>query len=241
MRIYGELAPWFHLLTSPADYADEAALTTRAIEAAAVGEATTLLELGSGGGNNASHLKRRFVCTLADLSVEMLELSASINPECEHVQGDMRTLRLGRLFDAVFVHDAIEYMTTVDDLRAALETAAVHARPGGAVVLTPDCVAETLETATTHGGHDGPDGRSLRYLEWTTDPDPGDTTYDVDFVLLLREPGRPLRVESDHHTFGVFPRATWERLFDEVGLELLDADLDDPYAGEHVVFVARRV
>ena len=32
-------------------------------------------------------------------------MSRSINPECEHVQGDMRTLRLGREFDAVFVHD----------------------------------------------------------------------------------------------------------------------------------------
>lgn len=241
MRIYHELAPWFHLLTRPSDYGDEAAMTTRAIEAAAIGEATTLLELGSGGGNNALHLKRRFTCTLTDLSPEMLTLSRSINPECEHVQGDMRTLELGRVFDAVFIHDAVEYMLTEDDLRAALETAAAHVRPGGAVVVTPDCVAETLELTTTHGGHDGDDGRSLRYLEWTTDPDANDTTYDVDFVLLLREPGRPLRVEHDHHRFGAFPRATWERLFDAAGLELLDVDLDDPYDGEHVVFVARRV
>jgi hypothetical protein len=53
----------------------------------------------------------------------MLELSRGLNPECEHVVGDMRPLHLGRQFDAVFVHDAVMYMTTEDDLRQAMETA----------------------------------------------------------------------------------------------------------------------
>jgi SAM-dependent methyltransferase len=240
VRIYSDLAPWFHLLTHPSDYADEAAFVTRVIEVAAQGPAQTLLELGSGGGNNASHLKQRFACTLTDLSPEMLEVSRSLNPECEHIQGDMRTLRLGRTFDAVLVHDAVMYMTTEDDLRAAIETAAVHLRPGGAAVFAADTTRETFESVTRHGGHDGDDGRSLRYLEWETDPDPDDSTYDVDFVLLLREPGRPLRVAQDHHVLGLFPDATWRRLIEEAELELVDVDVDDPHAEEHAVFVARR-
>ena len=32
----------------------------------------------------------------------------------------MRSVRLGRTFDAVFVHDAIAYMTTEDDLRGGV-------------------------------------------------------------------------------------------------------------------------
>ena len=116
MRLYGDLAPWFHLLTAPEDYAVEAARYERLI-LESLPEAETLLELGSGGGNNASHLKRRFACTLSDLSPQMLTLSRELNPECEHVLGDMRTLRLGRTFDAVFVHDAVAYMTTESDLR----------------------------------------------------------------------------------------------------------------------------
>src|SRR5512145_2793940 len=122
MKIYGELAPWFHLLTHPSEYAEEAAYYTHVIDEASDGRARTLLELGSGGGNNASHMKARFGCTLTDLSLEMLELSEKTNPECEHIQGDMRTLRLGRTFDAVFIHDAVMYMITEDDLRAAIET-----------------------------------------------------------------------------------------------------------------------
>jgi SAM-dependent methyltransferase len=240
MKLYSELAPWFHLLTHPKDYAEEADFTERVIRAAIDGEARTLLELGSGGGNNASYLKRRFECTLTDLSSQMLELSRSINPECEHLEGDMRTLRLGRTFDAVFVHDAIAYITTEDDLRATIETAAAHVRPGGVVVLTPDTTTERLRGGTESGGHDGDDGRSLRYLMWTHEPAPAATTYEVNFAILLREEGRPTRVEHDRHVVGVFPESTWRRLIDDAGLELIEPGVEDPDEDEHVVFVARK-
>jgi len=68
VRIYSDLAPWFHLLTHPSDYEEEAVFIERVADAVTAGSASTLLELGSGGGNNASHLKRRFTCTLTDLS-----------------------------------------------------------------------------------------------------------------------------------------------------------------------------
>jgi len=240
VKLYGELAPWFHLLTHPADYEEEAAQVVRVVEEAVDGRAETLLELGSGGGNNASFLKKRFACTLTDLSEEMLALSRTLNPECEHLQGDMRTLRLGRTFDLVFVHDAVMYMTTEEDLRAAIETVAAHLRPGGVAVLTPDTTRELFEPDTRHGGHDGEDGRSLRYLEWVRDPDPDDSTYDVEFVVVLQEPGEPVRIEHERHVFGVFSDSTWRRLVTEAGLELVDVGVEDPHTGEHVVFVARR-
>ena len=95
----------------------------------------SVLELGSGGGNNASHLKARFALTLSDLSPQMLELSRTLNPELEHVEGDMRTLRLGRRFDAVFAHDATSYLTSAEDVRALAKTAAAHLEPGGLALL----------------------------------------------------------------------------------------------------------
>src|SRR6185436_10807058 len=104
------------------DHADEAAAYVGALErCAAVGG--TLLELGAGAGGNAFFIKRRYSCTLTDLSPEMQALSRALNPECEHLPGDMRTLRLGRAFDAVMVHDAIAYMTTRADLAAVAATA----------------------------------------------------------------------------------------------------------------------
>jgi len=238
--MYAELAPWFHLLTHPSSYAEEAAYYQRALESAADGEARTLLELGAGGGNNASYLKRRFACTLTDLSAEMIVVSRAINPECEHVQGDMRTLRLGRTFDTVFVHDAVDYMTTEEDLAAAIATAAAHTRPGGAALFVPDAVRERFAPDTSHGGHDGPDGRALRYLEWTRDEDPDDTAYEVDYAIVLREPGRPPRLEHDHHRCGLFPIATWERLLAASGLTPVPPPPGDPFPDGHAVFLARR-
>ena len=217
--MYTDLGAWFHLVTSPADYADEAAEVRELVRQTCDAPARTLLELGSGGGNNASHLKAWFELTLVDPAPEMLRLSRDLNPECEHVEGDMRTLRLGRRFDAVLIHDAIGYMTTERDLEAALRTAVEHCRPGGAVVLQPDVVRETFEPGTEHGGHDGPDGRGLRYLEWDFDPDPADTTFRTAYAFILREPDGSLRVERDEHELGMFPRATWLRILAALDLE----------------------
>lgn len=216
--IYTELAPWFHLLTAPEEYEEEAGICRQHLVAACARPPQHVLELGSGGGNNASHMKAHFKMTLVDLSDGMLELSRTINPEIEHVQGDMRTVRLGGQFDAVFVHDAIVYMTTEDDLRAAIATAYVHCAPGGAALFAPDYIRETFRPGTDHGGHDA-DGRSMRYLEWVRDPDPNDDTYEVDYALILMEDGRPTRVAHDHHVEGLFSRGVWLRLLTEAGFE----------------------
>jgi hypothetical protein len=221
--LYGDLAPWFHLLTAPEEYADEAAFVLEVLREHIEGPLETLLELGSGGGNMASHLQGAARLTLTDLSPQMIELSSSLVSDTEHLVGDMRTIRLGRTFDAVLIHDAICYMTTEPDLHAALTTAFVHLRIGGAAVFVPDYVRETFRSGTDHGGHDGPapaDGRpgqGLRYLDWTTDPDPTDTTYEVDYAVLTRDADGIVDVRHDHHVEGLFARQTWLDLLTEVG------------------------
>jgi SAM-dependent methyltransferase len=238
VKIYNEHADWFHLLTPPRDYADEAADYVRLIRGTQP-EAQTLLELGSGGGNNASHMKRHFTCTLTDLSPRMLAVSRSINPECEHLQGDMRELRLGRQFDAVFVHDAVEYMTSLDDLRRAAETAYVHTRSGGVALFVPDGTAETFTPDTDHGGHDGPDGRAMRYLEWTLEPEPGGTSYEVHFACLLRE-GSEVRVVHDRHQHALFTRQQWQDVLESVGFVVTIPPVDAPIHESQVVFLGMR-
>lgn len=214
--MYTDFALWFHALTAPEEYAEEAEIYRREFLAASRIPVKEVLELGSGGGNNASHLKHHFQLTLVDLSPDMLRISRGLNPECEHLQGDMRTVRLERLFDAVFVHDAIMYMTSLDDLRQVIETAYLHCKPGGVALFVPDCVKETFRPSTDHGGHDR-EGRSMRYLEWNWDPDPTDPTFVADFAYLLRQPDGSVRCEHDRHTLGLFPRLDWLRLLEETG------------------------
>jgi SAM-dependent methyltransferase len=178
-----------------------------------------VLELGSGGGHNASHLKRSFAMTLVDLSPEMLVVSQQLNPECEHHVGDLRDVRLGREFDAVLIHDAIDYMATEGDLRRAIETAAVHCRPGGIVVLVPDDTTESFEEQTDLDGNDGPDGRSVRFLEWIWDPVPDDGWTLAEYAFLLREADGTVRAVHETHRNGLFGRDVWLRLVASVGLE----------------------
>lgn len=205
--MYTDLAEWWPLLSAPADYAEEAAIYREVLEAHAQQPIARLLELGSGGGNNALHLKAHYQMTLVDLSAAMVDVSRALNPDCDHAVGDMRSVRLGEVFDAVFVHDAVDYMASVEDLSGAMETAFVHCRPGGVVLLVPDFVTETFQPGVGTGGHDG-DGRGLRYMEWTHDPEPSGTTYRTDYVLLLQD-GADVTATHDAHVCGLFPAATW--------------------------------
>jgi SAM-dependent methyltransferase len=210
LRLYSEFASWWPLLSPPSHYVEEAAdLLPHLLGGADAAAPLTLLELGSGGGSLAYHFKHHFTLTLTDRSPDMLAVNKAVNPECEHILGDMRSLDLGREFDRVLIHDAIMYATEPESVRATLRTAVRHCRPGGRVIVVPDCVRETFEPSTDHGGEDGPDGRALRYLEWSWDSDPEDSTFDVVYALVLREANGEIRLERDHHREGCFPRADW--------------------------------
>jgi ubiquinone/menaquinone biosynthesis C-methylase UbiE len=217
-RLYQELAEWWPVLSQPDDYDEWGELFSRAIIDASTTRPVTLLELGSGGGSNAFRMKKHFQLTLTDIAPGMIRVSQEMNPECEHIVGDMRTIRLACQFDAVFIEDAILYMTTEDDLRQALKTAYEHCKPGGVALFNPGDTLEIFKPSTGHGGNDRGD-RSLRYLDWCWDPDPNDTTYISYMVYVLREGDDVVRCVEDKHTLGVFSRSAWLRLITEVGFE----------------------
>lgn len=240
--MYQELVPWYRLVDPYEDHLDEAMSYRDALARTASPRPRTLLELGAGAGHNAFHLKHRFRCTLTDISEAMQGLSRELNPECEHIAGDMRTLRLDRAFDAVLVHDAVMYMLSEDDLLAAARTAFVHTRPGGAAVFAPDFVRESFHDRTELlCGDDGT--RSLRGMEWMWDPDPSDTTVVADFAFLLRDvsQGDAVRAVHDRHVAGLFPAATWERILTDVGyrVDTFERPLDDAGASDDV-YICRR-
>src|SRR5687767_1380764 len=107
-KLYSELAIWWPLFSPLEEYEEEADFFQQVIADTCPNQSATLLELGSGGGSVAYYLKQHFTSvTLTDFSTDMLAVSRTVNPDCEHIQGDMRTVRLGREFDVVFVHDAV--------------------------------------------------------------------------------------------------------------------------------------
>ncbi|MBA2533137.1 MAG: class I SAM-dependent methyltransferase [Nocardioidaceae bacterium] len=217
-RLYGELARWWPLISPVEEYAEEAAFAATVLNSGS-GRVREVLELGSGGGSNAVYLKAQFALTLIDLSEDMLAVSRRLNPECAHHRADMRTVRLGRTFDAVFVHDAVDYMTTEDDLRQAIETAFVHCRSGGVAVFVPDNTAETFAPSSHLGGSDGANGEGVRFLGWEWDPEPADSWTLTEYAFLLRDPDGSVRVVHETHRLGVFGRDVWLRLLSDAGFE----------------------
>src|SRR5262245_14740226 len=232
-RFYDEFAHWWPLFSPPPQYVEEACDLVNRL--GRLPSPATMLELGSGGGSLPHHLRDRFHLTLTDRSPGMRAVSRAINPECEHVVGDMRSLRLDRRFDVVLIHDAIMYATRPADVQAALQTAAVHCGADGCVVVLPDYVRETFLPGTDQGGEDASDGRGFRYLEWCWDAEPSEASYIVDYAFLMREANGEVTVLHDRHVEGLFPRADWLQWFRDVGLEASTAV--DQWGRD--VFVAR--
>ncbi|MBI4198831.1 MAG: class I SAM-dependent methyltransferase [Chloroflexi bacterium] len=243
-RMYGEFAPLWTLISKPEDYANEARCWRDILRQKLGPGKHPILELGVGGGNNLSHFAIEFQTTAVDISAPMLANSMRLNPGVEHLIGDMRTIRLGRTFKAVLVHDAINYMLTETDLRAAIATARAHLEPGGVFIAAPDWFKETFPG--THVGHHVRHGTSPEFtlIEYVADPDPDDTTMEWVYFYVFRE-GDPregssfgaslkkdrtslkakshshrVRVEEDHHIVGIFPRKTWADLLSEAGFSM---------------------
>jgi SAM-dependent methyltransferase len=237
-RLYTELAGWWPLISPPSEYAGDATAIER--EFATAAPVRSVLDLGSGGGHVTRHLGRERSVTLVDISADMLAVSRQLNPDCQHVLGDMRTIRLGRQFDAVLVHDAVDYVTSQDDLALVISTAAAHCRPGGIAVFAPDHTAETFRPGTgAGGGHDG-SGRQASFSERTTDPDPADDWILAEYEFTLREADGGVRVVPEVHRLGSFRRATWLRLLTEAGFTAQARPLPGHGRPPRVMFVGRR-
>lgn len=238
MRLYDDLAHLWPLLSPPDEYGEEAELVADWITRAHGTPIRSLLELGSGAGHLASQLPRGWDLTLVDRAPEMLALSRELVPRAAHVEADLRTLDLGRTFDAVLLHDAVMYLTSAEDLSRAFATAARHLEPGGVLLVLPDVVKDEFEEMTLGSGTSETDP-AVRLLEWHWDPDPTDDTYAVEFALLVRQPDGAVTCHHDRHTMGLFSRAEWVRLLRASGFELLEPDPFDSREGG-VVFLARK-
>ncbi len=197
--------------------------------------AITLLVIGCGGGKNVLNLKSQFKVTGVDLSSAMLAQAKELNPECTFIQGDMRTFRLDRTFDAILMDDAISHMNCLKDFTAACRTASAHLNPGGILVATPDVTIETFRQNRTCSTPATRDGFDVVFVENVYDPDPTDEQYETTILYLIRDHGR-LRIETDHWTMGIFSLDTWRRVLRGTGFDVQE-DRYNAGEDEYTVFV----
>lgn len=233
-RLYTDLAYLWPHLSPPEHYAQESATLIELIDHALGdppgGKHWSLLELGAGAGHSIVHLKEHYDCTASDLSPQMLTHCNTLNPEVPTVIGDMRSLRLGKTFDAVLICDAIDYMSTREDAIASLQTIAAHLRPGGAALFAPTYTRETFtdgevaHDATPKMNEAAQDDQAppaATYFSFVHDPDPGDTRFEMILLYLLRDAKtRQVQTIEDRHTCGLFSIQDWQDMASEAGLDI---------------------
>jgi SAM-dependent methyltransferase len=126
----------YDLLYADKDYAGEAGRAIDLVELATGRRPSSVLELGAGTGGHAVHLAADGIEVVGvEASRDMIARTTPV-PGVQLIQGDARSVRLGRTFDAVLaLFHVASYQAEDDDLAAFLATAAAHLEPGGAFVF----------------------------------------------------------------------------------------------------------
>lgn len=230
---YNDLAWTEAWLTDPTGTEQEACHYVALLRRHVTVPSPTLLHLGSGAGGMDGVFKQHFTVTGVDLSPGMLARARSQHPDIEYLEGDMRTIQLGRQFDAVAIPDSIDYMATREELAQALATAVAHLRPGGTLLV----VAKTLETFRNNNfAYSGErEGIHVTLLENNHVYPERPEAYEAVLHYLVRKDGE-LVMHTDRHMLGLFPQAAWEAAFRDLKLRfeqsILDGVYDDYLLGE---------
>jgi SAM-dependent methyltransferase len=218
-RLYGDLAWTFPIISPIEDYIEETEFFVHAIREAAGIPVRSLLHLGCGGGQNDFVFKRHFRTTGVDRSESMLTLARKLNPEVEYVAGDLRRVRLGRIFDTVAAVDSLDYLRSAEDWKEAAATAAVHLAPGGVFFFLLESTRETFIQDNTTVSKNRRDDTELVFIQNDHDPEPSDNEYESVFVFLIWKSGQ-LEIHTDRHVLGLFGQSEVERFVKGAGFEI---------------------
>ncbi len=222
-RLYKDLSWTWPIISPPEDYIEESEFILKQIRKYQKCDVKSVLNLGCGGGHVDWALKKELKITGVDISENMLALAGKLNPEAEYILGDMRSVRLNRTFDAVLLHDAINYMTTPEDFRAAFLTAFEHLQKDGLVLTFAE---EWKEHFVQNRGNQFTRSKGnieITFIDNCYDPDPTDTSYEYTIIYLIRK-DKKLDIQYDFHHGGLFPLSFWKRTLTEVGFKVFEVE-----------------
>ena len=129
-KVFDSYSMYYNLLYKDKNYESEADYI-----AALLGDVKTVFEMGCGTGKHAKLLTNKgYEMFGIDLSASMLEQAKALGIDCE--QGDVRTFRAGRMFDAVIsLFHVASYQTNDEDINNYFKTAAAHLNEGGKFIF----------------------------------------------------------------------------------------------------------
>jgi SAM-dependent methyltransferase len=229
-----EVAAMFRTSSHIYDLIYEASGKDYAAEAAVVGEiiqghnngAATLLDVACGTGAHLRHLRSRYEVVGLDLDPGMLEQAGEALPGVTLVQGDMRSFRLARRFDAVVcLFSSIGYMRSVQELDAAVGNMAAHLSASGVLVIDgwirPDA---WIDPGTVHAEAARGDGVAAARVGKSRRE--GNKTYLELHHLVGTLDGIEYLV--DHHELTLFTDDQYQDAFRRSGLSVQRVDSQVP-------------
>ncbi len=215
----------YDLIYQTLPYDEQAESITAAIRTRRPG-AETLLEVGCGTGQFLVRLQKEFIVEGVDLSAEMLAVARRRVPDVRLHRHDMREFDLGRRFDAVAcLFSSIGYMTTLGDVRCAIENFLRHLNPGGVLIvdpwLTPDGVIRGYVGADLERDGPGYAVARLSHMEVRGRL----SVMDLHHLVGRADGGVAHYVER--HEMGLFTDDEYAAMFAELGM---DAERTDDVA-----------
>lgn len=233
MTVFAAYAKYYDLLYRDKNYAAEADYVTSKLRRLG-GNVGSILELGCGTAAHACLLAQLgYVVHGVDMSEGMLagaqmrreRLDRSSAAAVSLSLGDVRTIRLGRTFDAVIsLFHVFSYQTSNDDLQAAFATAKAHLRPGGLLLF--DCwhgpAVLTIGPTTTVKRFENETMLVTRIAEPVLDVSAN--TVEVNYDIAIREKGTgTVQQIKERHTMRYLFTPEVKMMCRDAGLELVDA------------------
>lgn len=218
MGEYGEAAEFYDLLYAKGkDYPREAEVVAGLIRARHA-DARSILDVGCGTGAHArALLEHGFEVTGVDIEPAFVEMARAKCPNGTFETEDMRTLDLGRRFDAVVcLFSAIGYACTIEGLTQSLIAMASHLTDAGVLVVDPWFAPNEMtdgHIVTTTGSGDGVDvvRMSRTVIEGSV------STLEFEYLV-----GTSTGIErrSERHRLGLFTEAEMVSAFSAAGLDV---------------------
>ena len=133
--VFNAYGRYYNLLYSDKDYASEASYIQSLLSRHGIARGD-LLELGSGTGKHGRLLAEMgYAVHGIERSAEMVAQAAAV-PGFSCQQGDIRSVQMGRGYDAVLsLFHVVSYLTDNASVRAVFDRAAEHLAPGGLFIF----------------------------------------------------------------------------------------------------------
>jgi SAM-dependent methyltransferase len=212
----------YDALYAEKDYRGECDLLERVFTTYASKPVTSILDLGSGTGVHAHELATRgYEVVGVDRSESMLEVARRGRSDAKFLHGDLRSVDVGRRFDAVVLFFAVlGYQLSDSDVLAALRTSRQHLEQGGLLAFDvwygPAVLAQRPSTRTRTV--DWGDRHVVRKSSGTLDPDRPTVRVDFELTIAGDESAPPVH---ETHEMRYFSSSDLERHLVDAGFELM--------------------